>query len=161
MPIINITTSINAPIERCFNLALSIDLHADSTLGTNEKVIGGISSGIIKQDETVTWQAKHFGIKQELTTLITKVDFPTSFEDKMIKGAFKNFYHVHSFEKIEQSTIMKDVFKFESPFGIAGKLFNVLVLTNYMIKFLTQRNQVIKKVAESEEWRKYLKDTKF
>ena len=64
MPTINLTTLIDAPIERCFNLSLSIDLHAASTFGTNEKAVAGITTGIIKQGETVTWQATHFGIQQ-------------------------------------------------------------------------------------------------
>lgn len=156
MPIIELITEINAPIERCFNLSLSIDLHTDSTTGTNEKAIAGVTSGLIKQGETVTWEATHFGLKQHLTTLITKVDFPNSFEDKMLKGAFKNFYHKHLFEKDGQKTIMKDVFEFESPFGIFGKLFNYFVLTNYMKKFLRERNGIIKKIAESNDWKKYI-----
>lgn len=52
---------------------------------------------------------------------------------------------------------MIDVFEFESPLGILGKLFNELVLTNYMYRFLEERNQQIKKVAETEDWKKYLK----
>ena len=43
---------------------------------------------------------------------------------------------------------MTDVFEFESPFGIIGRIFNRLVLTNYMRKFLVNRNQVIKEYAE-------------
>lgn len=156
MPVIKLSTIINAPIERCFNLSLSIDLHADSTTGTNEKPIAGVTSGIIKQGETVTWEAKHFGIKQHLTTLITKVDFPHSFEDKMLKGAFKSFYHTHLFEKDGDKTIMRDIFDFESPFGIIGQIFNKVILTNYMTKFLIERNTIIKKVAESDEWKKYI-----
>ena len=45
-------------------------------------------------------------------------------------------------------TIMKDVFVFESPLGILGKLFNWLVLTRYMTELLTLRNKVIKETAE-------------
>ena len=45
---------------------------------------------------------------------------------------------------------MVDHFHFESPFGIFGKLFNVLVLTNYMKRFLEERNATIKSEAESQ-----------
>jgi hypothetical protein len=43
---------------------------------------------------------------------------------------------------------MTDHFLFESPFGIAGRIFNKLILTRYLKKFLTERNQVIKYYAE-------------
>jgi hypothetical protein len=44
---------------------------------------------------------------------------------------------------------MKDVFDFESPLGVLGKLANVLFLKSYMTKLLVERNRVIKEVAEN------------
>lgn len=158
MPEINLTTIIKAPIKRCFDLARSIDLHLHTSARTNEEVIAGIRSGLINKGETVTWKATHFGITQTLTSEISEMDSPFMFEDKMLEGTFKKIQHQHLFEEESGKTIMKDIFIFESPFGIYGKLFNFLVLTNYMKRFLKQRNQIIKRVAESEEWRKYLQE---
>ena len=88
---------------------------------------------------------------------ISEMNPPFLFEDRMLKGAFKKIQHKHLFEEKDGKTIMVDVFEFESPLGIFGKLFNQLVLTNYMYRFLEERNQQIKKVAETEDWKKYLK----
>lgn len=44
---------------------------------------------------------------------------------------------------------MRDVFVFESPLGIIGKLFNWLILKKYMTQFLVERNKVIKDEAEA------------
>lgn len=158
MPEIIITTIIKAPIKRCFDLARSIDLHQHTSAKTNEEVIAGVRSGLINKGETVTWKAKHFGITQTLTSEISEMNSPFMFEDVMLEGAFKSIRHQHLFEEEHGKTIMKDVFVFESPFGIYGRLFNFLVLTNYMRRFLQKRNQTIKKIAESEEWRRYLRD---
>ncbi len=158
MPVIELTTFINAPIERCFDLARSIDLHQDTASHTNETAIAGTTQGLINKGETVTWKARHFGITQTLTSEISEMNSPFMFEDRMLKGAFKKIQHKHLFEEKAGQTIMKDLFEFESPYGIIGALFNKLVLTNYMKRFLTERNQMIKRVAETEEWRKYLKD---
>ena len=68
MPKIELTTIIDAPIERCFDLARSIDLHKLSTAGTDEEAIAGVMSGLIGKNEQVTWKAKHFGITQKLTS---------------------------------------------------------------------------------------------
>ena len=157
MPKIIITTIINAPIQRCFDLARNIDLHQYTSARTGERAIAGTTKGLINKGETVTWKAKHFGIVQTLTSEISEMDAPRMFEDRMLKGAFKKIQHQHLFEEKEGKTVMTDIFDFESPLGILGKLFNKLVLTNYMNGFLEDRNQTIKKVAETDEWKKYLK----
>jgi len=45
---------------------------------------------------------------------------------------------------------MKDKFYFESPLGIFGKLFNRLVLKQYMTRFLEERNKTIKEYNYSK-----------
>ncbi|MFN9998630.1 MAG: cell division protein, partial [bacterium] len=61
--------------------------------------------------------------------------------------------HEHKFEKVGNMIIMKDIFEFHSPFGLLGKLFNHLVLTNYLKRLLITRNQIIKEFAETEKWK--------
>jgi hypothetical protein len=65
---IDLTTIINAPIEICFDLSRSIDLHQQSTQQTHEKAIAGRTTGLIELNEFVTWQATHFLITQKLTS---------------------------------------------------------------------------------------------
>lgn len=153
MPIITLHTLINAPINRCFDLSRSIDLHKISTEHTKEEAIAGVTSGLINRDESVTWRAIHFGISQTLSTKITEFERPTFFVDEMVKGAFKSFRHEHLFQSIENGTRMTDHFDYESPFGILGKLVDFIVLKRYMTKLLIKRNETIKEFAESEKWR--------
>jgi ligand-binding SRPBCC domain-containing protein len=156
MPTIYLTTEINAPVQRCFDLSRSIDLHVLSTKKTHEKAVAGVTSGPIGLNEEVTWRARHFGIYQLLTSRITAFQSPTFFEDKMIKGVFKKIEHQHFFEQQGLLTIMKDEFYFEAPFGIIGKIFSRCILVLYLRSFLKERNAVIKKTAESNEWKKIL-----
>ncbi|MDB5156959.1 MAG: hypothetical protein JWR50_1666 [Mucilaginibacter sp.] len=152
MPSIELLTEINAPAKRCFDLARSIDLHLISTKHTGERAIAGTTTGLIGLDETVTWRAKHFFIWQTLTSKIVEFKSPHFFADEMVKGAFKNFRHEHYFFYMDDKTVMKDVFMFESPFWILGNLFNLITLKAYMTSLLKQRNLVIKQVAESDKW---------
>jgi ligand-binding SRPBCC domain-containing protein len=149
MPKIELSTIINAPTKRCFDLARSIDLHQDSMKHTGEKAISGKTSGLIELGETVTWKAKHFGIRQTLTSKITEFNTPDSFTDEMVKGAFKSMRHEHLFYAINNQTLMKDIFAFESPYGILGDMVNFLFLARYMKKLLRTRNKIIKAAAES------------
>lgn len=156
MPKIVLETKISAPVDRCFDLSRSIDLHKISTEHTNEEAIDGVTSGLISLNESVTWRAKHFGIYQKLTTEITEFDNPKFFVDEMVKGAFKGFRHEHHFESIENGTLMTDIFDYQSPFGILGKLVDVIVLKRYMTKLLIKRNDTIKEFAESNQWESVL-----
>lgn len=145
---IELLTTINAPIERCFDTARNIDVHVESTKHTGEQAIAGRTSGLIELGETVTWRAKHFGIWQTLSSKVTELSYPSFFADEMVKGAFRSFRHEHYFNGDNRQTIMRDVFVFESPLGLLGKLANALFLTKYMTDLLMKRNLVIKKVAE-------------
>lgn len=147
--IIQLYTQIHSPVATVFDLSRSIDLHIESIKHTGERAIAGKTSGLIGLNETVTWRAKHFGIWQNLTSKITVFGPPHLFVDEMVQGAFKSFRHEHRFEAIDaNTTLMTDVFEFESPLGILGRLANVLFLKRYMTKLLTVRNAVIKQAAE-------------
>lgn len=150
MTIIELTTHIDAPIERCFNLARSINLHLESMSQTGEKAINGRTNGLIEPGETVTWRAKHFGIWQTLTSKIIEFDYPNSFTDEMTEGAFKSMRHEHLFFAVNDQTVMKDIFVFEPPHGILGEFVNFFFLGGYMTNLLKKRNKVIKEAAESD-----------
>jgi ligand-binding SRPBCC domain-containing protein len=148
MPLIEIHTLINADIEKCFDLARNIDFHKESLQHSNEKAVAGKTSGLIELGESVTWEAKHLGFKQRLTSKITEFYSPNYFVDEQVSGAFKSFRHEHIFQNENGKTLMIDKFYFQSPFGVFGRLINFLFLENYMIKLLKTRNSYLKKKAE-------------
>jgi ligand-binding SRPBCC domain-containing protein len=148
MPTLEIKTLIKADLKTCFDFSRNIDFHQASLEHSDEKAVAGKTSGLIELDEWVTWEAKHFGIKQQLTSKITEFESPTYFVDEMVSGAFKSFKHEHVFQEKEGKTLMIDRFHFQSPFGILGKLANVLFLKQYMTNLLTTRNEYLKAKAE-------------
>jgi ligand-binding SRPBCC domain-containing protein len=148
MPIINLTTEIDSDINRCFDLARDIGIHILSTEKTNERAIAGRTSGLCEEGDTITWEAKHFGLWQRLTVEMVKVEKPIFFEDRMLKGAFKNMRHEHHFKEVNGKTVMTDKFEYEVPFGSIGELFDNLILKSYMTRFLKTRNRILKSVAE-------------
>lgn len=156
MPLIELSTLIAAPPGRVFDLSRSIDLHMASTSATGERAIAGVTSGLIGLGQEVTWRAKHFGVWQSLSVRITAFERPSHFADTMLRGAFRSMEHHHYFEETETGTLMRDVFRFQSPLGILGHFADFLFLTRYMRAFLIERNRVIKATAESEAWRRFL-----
>jgi ligand-binding SRPBCC domain-containing protein len=154
--VIDITTQITAPMQRVFDLSRSVDLHAVSTAQTGERAVAGVTSGLMSLGQEVTWRARHFGIWQCLTSRITLFDPPTHFRDSLVRGAFRSFDHDHFFSQQGEITVMRDVFDFQSPLGILGRIADSLVLTRYLRHFLAIRNAAIKEAAESDEWQRYL-----
>jgi len=154
---IRLTTVIAAPIERCFDLARSIDAHVASTDGTGEVPVAGRTSGLIEAGEDITWEAKHFGVRQRLTVRIVEMRRPTFFSDRMVRGAFKSFDHEHHFEpQTDGQVAMIDVFRLQAPLRPLGWIAERLFLGAYMRRFLYQRAVLLKQMAESEDWRRFL-----
>jgi ligand-binding SRPBCC domain-containing protein len=153
---IHLTTIINAPVERVFDLSRSINLHKISISETKEEAIAGVITGLINQNETVTWQAKHLFKLRRFTSKITNMEKPVHFTGEMIAGDFVSFKHDHHFKTINNGTLMIDLVEFKSPFGALGYLVNKLYLKSYLQKLLMKRNGVIKEYAETQKWRAIL-----
>jgi hypothetical protein len=47
MPVIRVETWIGAAIETCFDLARSVDAHVSSTAKARERVVAGVTSGLL------------------------------------------------------------------------------------------------------------------
>lgn len=153
MPTIHLTTFIEAPVERVFDLSRSIPLHKKSMEKSGERAIAGVTSGLINLNETVTWRGKHFFKKRVFKTQITAMVPYIFFRDEMITGDFKAVHHEHHFKPVANGTIMIDIFQFQSLYGRFGELFNWLFLTRYVKQLLENRNTVIKEYAESSKWK--------
>ena len=148
MPTLILKTRINAPIEKCFDLSRSLDLHTESMKSNKEKIVGGKLTGLIDIGEQVTWQARHFGLSFKMTNKITAIKKPFYFVDEMLNGPFKLLHHQHHFTAAGASTAMTDIFAFQSPMGLIGRAVDSLFLKRYLRKLLTIRNEAIKLTAE-------------
>ena len=156
MAVITTITEIRVPAERVFDLSRSVDLHVRSAGSTGETAIAGVTSGLLGLGQEVTWRGKHFGLWQNLTSKITMFSRSDHFRDSMVRGAFRRLDHDHFFEAQGELTVMKDVFDFTSPLGILGRVAETMFLESYMRQFLIERNDVIKKTAEGNDWKLYL-----
>jgi ligand-binding SRPBCC domain-containing protein len=153
METIRLATWIDGPVERCFLLSLNIDLHVASAGFTGEKAVDGVTTGLIGEGETVTFRGRHFGIPVKHTSRIEILRPYSYFRDVMVAGIFRHFEHDHHFAAMDDGTRMRDEVRFQAPWGPPGTAF---LIKRHLTAFLTKRNAMIKQVAESEEWRRYL-----
>lgn len=156
MPVIHLTTFIAAPVERVFDLSRNISLHKISMQQTGEVAVGGITSGLINLDETVTWKGKHLYKTRFFTSKIVEMKPYEKFTDKMIKGDFLSFSHEHFFKSANNGTIVIDIINYETPYGLLGRFVNRVFLHKYLEQLIIQRNKVVAQYAEGEKWRALL-----
>ena len=152
-------TVIHAPIERCFDLARSVEVHLAGNVHSGESAVAmaGVTAGLVGMAQRVTWRAKHFGVWHNLTSEITAMRRPAYFQDTMIHGIFRLMRHDHFFRPLShEETEMRDVFCFAAPLPLLGRLAEMTFLRRYMQALLRERNAVVKEIAESSKWQEYL-----
>ncbi|MDP5228003.1 MULTISPECIES: SRPBCC family protein [Arthrobacter] len=140
---------IDAPPERIFGLSLDVDAHTGSMADSGERVVAGVSSGRLAPGDTVTWQARHFGVRLRMTSHLPEYRAPSYFVDEQLSGPFKRWRHEHHFTDDDGGTLMRDVITFAAPLGPLGRLAELAVLRWYMPRLIRQRNAYLKRVAES------------
>ncbi|MFD1514642.1 SRPBCC family protein [Halomarina rubra] len=154
MPTIALRTVVDAPPDRVFDLARSVEMHTESMAASDERAVAGVTEGLLDAGDRVTWRARHFGVPFELTVELTAFDRPRHFRDEQVAGPFEAMCHDHYFEAIESDgetprTRMRDEFCFRSPLGPLGTLADRAVLERYVTRLLTERNVLLKRVAEN------------
>jgi ligand-binding SRPBCC domain-containing protein len=154
MAAFRIVTTIKAPIELCFDLARDIDLHLRSQADAAERAVAGRTSGLIELGESVTWEARHLGVRQQFTSCITAFERPRHFRDEMVRGAFRSFAHDHWFEEQGGATVMIDDVLFRSPLGLLGRAIDAVVLSGYLRRLIAARGEAIRREAEARTERR-------
>jgi len=145
---------VRAPIDRCFLLSTSVPL-VEKILGM--KPVNGRTNGLIEMNDRVLWRGWKFGLPVTHETLITAYDRPHFFQDTMAEGQFVHFHHDHRLEEVDGHTLFVDVVKFSLPWGAAGRFVGRSIVVPHVLELLRRRYALLKRIAESDEWKRYLR----
>jgi ligand-binding SRPBCC domain-containing protein len=156
MPKIHVTTFINAPIERVFNLSRSLALSKMAIKGGTEQLLSSSSANMLGAGETITLRAKHLGKTREITARVTDFTLPDGYAEEQIKGDLKSYRHEYHFKKVDNGTIMIDLVEYEGPRDVAGSLAGKFFLKSYFEENIKKKNELIRQYAESEKWKAVL-----
>jgi len=138
---LTIETIIAAPPEFCFDLALDVGVHAESAAFSGERVVEpGRLAGALQLGDLLTFEGRHFGLRQRFTTRIVEVDRPRRFVDEMVRGAFRRLRHVHEFHPHDGGTLMRDVLDWEATLGF--------LLKHHMRWFVSTKQRHLKQSIE-------------
>lgn len=156
MSTVHITTLIHGPAERVFKLCRSATLYKMTMQDTDEKIISGRITGLLELNETITWRGKHLRKFRQYTFKVTGLEAPVYYKYEMIKGDLKNMVHEQHFNALDNGTILIDIFRYDPPSGLIGKIYDRMYVKKYLQQLLLKRNKALKLYAESERWRMVL-----
>lgn len=146
--------SVRAPAERCFLLSTSVALVAHEL---RMRPVRGRTSGLVVGGDTVRWEGWQLGLPQFHESLIEPFEPFVFFRDRMIAGRFASFEHDHRFtDQGDGTVLMSDEVRFSMPLGWVGDLVGKYVLEPHIRQLLKKRFALLKRIAEGEEWKKYL-----
>jgi ligand-binding SRPBCC domain-containing protein len=139
-------TMVRAPLAEVFDV--SLDLDVERVAGKRFKVRAvegaGRTSGRIALGEKVQWRLRLMGLPVTHTSHIVELERPRRFVDEMSAGAFARFRHEHSYEpEGPQMTIMTDRMAWRSPYGLLGRIADVLFVRRTLRQLLADRNSEI------------------
>jgi len=145
---------VRAPIERCFLLSTNVEI-VEHELHMHP--VGGRTAGLVVAGDTVLWKGWQLGLPQHHESLIDGFEPPFFFRDRMIAGRFASFEHEHRFtDRGDGTVLLSDELRFTMPWGWLGELAGQWLLTPHIRDLLHRRFARLKRIAESDEWRKYL-----
>ncbi len=148
---------VHAPIDRCFFLSTSV---AIVELELKMHPVRGRTTGHVTGGDTVLWRGWKFGLPQFHESLIDGFEPPVFFRDRMIDGRFATFEHDHHFvQRSDGNVLLSDELRFIMPWGILGSTVGAMLLVPDIRRLLQRRFALLKHIAETDLWQKYLPDS--
>ena len=145
---------IHAPAERCFLLSTNVAI-VERELGMHPRA--GRTTGLVTGGDTILWKGWQLGLPQFHHSLVENFQPPLFFRDRMIAGRFRTFEHDHSFlDRGNGDVVLSDELRFTMPLGWIGDLAGALVLAPHIRRVMRRRFVLLKRLAETDEWRNYL-----
>lgn len=148
---------IRAPMERCFLLSTNIEL-LQRTLGWRILTTSwSRRSGLVTAGDRVIWYGWRLGLPQIHESIITGYEAPTFLEDTMGRGRFRRFQHDLQFGEIDGHVLLTGSVRFSIPLGRAGRWVGRRFVLPRIIELLRERLDLLRLVAEGEDWKRYLR----
>jgi ligand-binding SRPBCC domain-containing protein len=146
---------VRAPIDRCFALSTHLAV-VERELGMHP--VEGRVHGLVTAGDTVRWEGMQLGFANYHVSLIVPEtwDPPHFFQDRMIAGRFRSFEHDHRLTETPDGTLLEDQVRFTMRFGWPGWVVGRVILVPHILGLMRRRFDLLKRLAETEEWRQYL-----
>lgn len=146
---------IQAPIDRVFALSCSVAI-VQRELGM--RPVSGRIRGLVTAGDIIRWEGLQLGFPNYHVSLIVPETWspPHFFQDRMIEGRFRSFEHDHRLSETPEGTRLDDEVRFSMKLRWGGSLAGRLILAPHIRGLMRRRFHLLKRLAETDEWRQYL-----
>ena len=77
---------------------------------------------VMRPGALIAYRLRWHGLALRWLTEIQRWNPPTEFVDVQVHGPYRLWHHTHSFEPRDGRTLIRDVVRYELPFGLLGRL---------------------------------------
>jgi ligand-binding SRPBCC domain-containing protein len=156
MVTIRTVTWVDAPVERCFRLAISVDFQLASSRYKDVEAITSGQSNSLEQGDTVTWRGRMFGLGRTHTHYVEVVRPFSYIHETMVDGSFMFYEQERHFAAMDDGTRMRNEVRFSVGWGPLGRQIEKTLLKRRVAALLKWRNEALKEAAESEVWKRFV-----
>lgn len=97
--------------------------------------------------QRITYTVKPLlGIPLTWVTLIEDVQAPHRFVDTQLKGPYKRWWHLHTFEAVEGGVLMRDRVEYELPLGPLGDIAHGIFVKQRLEHIFAFRNKTLEQL---------------
>jgi ligand-binding SRPBCC domain-containing protein len=114
------------------------------------------ASGTILGGDRLLWRGWKFGLPQTYESVITGFERPAFFQNTVKGGRFQQLQIDHYLSEVDGYTLLIDKLRFSPPLVWPGKIVARRVVVPHLSGLLRKRLVLLKRLAEGEEWRRYL-----
>ncbi len=86
------------------------------------------------------------GIPLTWVTRIEEVIGPTRFVDTQLKGPYKRWWHVHTFQSVFEGVLMRDRVEYELPMGPIGELAHGIIVRRKLTAIFDHRHRTLERL---------------
>ena len=155
MRVLRMSREIAAPVDRCFRLALSVDLQAEVLATFGLAPAGGTTQGLLGPNGTVVWRRRRLGLTREYTVSLQSHRAPLFFREVQTGGGIASYVHDRHFATMNDGTLLREELRFSLGWGALGRLREGRMLRR-LLRLLNARNDAVQRAAEGDGWMRYL-----
>lgn len=150
MHVLEASTFLNAPIDKCFNAIRNHNDILNSIPKMKNSEVNSKLKGPIKLGNKIYILHDFFNAKITKVTKYNVIGFipPFKIVEEFTGFFFKNCKHIHEFEEKEDGVIMKDTIEYELSFGFIGSFLNKKYVENLIREYMHNRIKAVKDRVE-------------
>ena len=102
----------------------------------------------MKEGQLIDYSIKLLGKKIRWRTMITEYIPKVKFVDQQLKGPYSMWHHTHEFKDVDGKVEMTDEIYYVMPFGVLGRLVNLLFVRRDLNNIFKHRVEIINKIFD-------------